>query len=203
MAERMRQGHCATGPGSCTRRRAWIWGYAYAARHHERPAYQWSVDVSVYVHPDQASARGLGRALYYGALPAARCCRVITTAYAGITLPNAGERRLCMSLSVSMPVGIYRNAGFKFGGVVGRGLVAEETTCIYGADGCAVVASLDTLKDESAGLRPAVSFRIEELAGRGDGGKNDPPAMDREWGSSRAAPQGGRSRSHARGARDS
>src|SRR5215471_15552499 len=38
-------------------------GYAYASRHRERAAYQWSVDVSVYVHPD-FRRRGVGQALY-------------------------------------------------------------------------------------------------------------------------------------------
>ncbi|HEY1859395.1 MAG TPA: GNAT family N-acetyltransferase, partial [Gemmataceae bacterium] len=27
-----------------------ILGYVYASRHRERPAYQWSVDVTVYIH---------------------------------------------------------------------------------------------------------------------------------------------------------
>jgi phosphinothricin acetyltransferase len=38
-------------------------GYAYASRHRERAAYQWSVDVGVYVRADQ-HRRGVGRALY-------------------------------------------------------------------------------------------------------------------------------------------
>src|ERR1700733_13822177 len=38
-------------------------GYAYAGRHRARPAYQWSVDTSVYVRPD-FHRRGIGRALY-------------------------------------------------------------------------------------------------------------------------------------------
>jgi len=38
-------------------------GYAYGSRHRARAAYQWSVDVSVYVHPD-FRRRGIGQGLY-------------------------------------------------------------------------------------------------------------------------------------------
>src|SRR6266571_4964360 len=37
-----------------------VLGYAYASRHRQRPAYQWSVDVSVYVDP-AAHRQGVGR----------------------------------------------------------------------------------------------------------------------------------------------
>ena len=40
-----------------------ILGYAYAHRHLERAAYQWNVELTVYLHPDVVS-RGIGRRLY-------------------------------------------------------------------------------------------------------------------------------------------
>ena len=40
-----------------------ILGYAYAHRHLERAAYQWNVELTVYLHPDAVS-RGIGRRLY-------------------------------------------------------------------------------------------------------------------------------------------
>src|SRR5687767_8258224 len=40
-----------------------ILGYAYASAHRARAAYRWSVDTTVYVHPD-AHRSGVGRALY-------------------------------------------------------------------------------------------------------------------------------------------
>jgi L-amino acid N-acyltransferase YncA len=40
-----------------------ILGYVYASEHRTRPAYQWSVDVSVYVHAN-ARRSGVGQALY-------------------------------------------------------------------------------------------------------------------------------------------
>jgi L-amino acid N-acyltransferase YncA len=40
-----------------------ILGYVYASEHRTRPTYQWSVDVSVYVHAN-ARRSGVGQALY-------------------------------------------------------------------------------------------------------------------------------------------
>src|SRR5689334_17773469 len=40
-----------------------VLGYAYAGQHHVRAAYQWSVDVSVYIH-EQSRRQGVGRKLY-------------------------------------------------------------------------------------------------------------------------------------------
>lgn len=87
-----------------------IQGYAYAARHGERLAYQWSVDVSVYVHPDRRG-NGLGRALYWELFQQLKALGYYN-AYAGITLPNAGSVGLHESFGF-IPVGIYRNVGFK------------------------------------------------------------------------------------------
>ena len=42
-----------------------ILGYAYAGPFHERAAYGWSVETTIYIHPD-ARRRGVGRALYAG-----------------------------------------------------------------------------------------------------------------------------------------
>src|SRR3954469_25055105 len=46
-------------------------GYAYGSRHRERAAYQWSVDVSVYVH-EAFRRRGIGSALYKALFPLLR-----------------------------------------------------------------------------------------------------------------------------------
>jgi L-amino acid N-acyltransferase YncA len=87
-------------------------GYAYASRHRERAAYQWSVDASVYVHSD-FRRRGVGLALYTSLL------RILIAqgyynVYAGITLPNAGSVGLHESVGFE-PLGVYRNVGHKFG----------------------------------------------------------------------------------------
>jgi phosphinothricin acetyltransferase len=87
-------------------------GYAYASRHHERAAYQWSVNVSVYI--DEAHRRrGVGRALYTKLFDLLRQ-QGLCGAYAGITLPNAGSVGLHESLGFR-PVGIYRAVGHKLG----------------------------------------------------------------------------------------
>jgi len=85
-------------------------GYAYGSRHRERAAYQWSVDVSVYVG---ASARrqGIGRALYLSLLGLLRL-QGFYTAHAGITLPNPGSVRLHESLGFRA-IGIYPAVGYK------------------------------------------------------------------------------------------
>lgn len=89
-----------------------ILGYCYAGPHRARAAYQWSVDVSVYV---QASARqmGVGRAVYRS-LFALLELQGFGNAYAGITLPNPASVALHESLEFR-PVGVYRKVGYKLG----------------------------------------------------------------------------------------
>ena len=89
-----------------------ILGYAYASRHHDRAAYQWSVDTSVYVHEAQRR-RGLGHALYTELFACLRD-QGYYTAYTGITLPNIASVALHERFGFE-PVGIYRKAGFKLG----------------------------------------------------------------------------------------
>ena len=92
-----------SGPG--------ILGYAYASTHRDRPAYQWSVEVSVYVDP-RAHRRGVGRALYSALFDLLRRQGYVN-AYAGITLPNPSSVRLHESLGF-VDVGVFRGIGFKF-----------------------------------------------------------------------------------------
>jgi phosphinothricin acetyltransferase len=89
-----------------------ILGFAYASKHRERAAYQWSVDVSVYVH-DHAHRRGVGRALYESLLALLRL-QGFYTAHAGITLPNPASVGLHEALGFR-PVGVYPSVGFKHG----------------------------------------------------------------------------------------
>ena len=86
-------------------------GYAHASPHRDRAAYQWSVDVSVYLHRG-LQRRGLGRALYTE-LFALLVQQGYYTAFAGISLPNAASVGLHENFGFE-PVGVYRNAGFKF-----------------------------------------------------------------------------------------
>jgi L-amino acid N-acyltransferase YncA len=86
-------------------------GYAYASAHRTRQAYQWSVDVSVYVD-ERFQRRGIGRALYLALFDLLRRQRFVN-AYAGITLPNPASVGLHRSLGFE-PIGVYRQVGFKF-----------------------------------------------------------------------------------------
>ena len=89
-----------------------VLGYAYAGAHGSRAAYQWSVDVSVYVH-EQARRAGVGRALYTS-LIATLSLQGFYNAYAGATLPNPASVGLLESVGFRA-VGVYRGVGYKLG----------------------------------------------------------------------------------------
>jgi phosphinothricin acetyltransferase len=89
-----------------------VTGYAYASRHREREAYQWSVDVAVYVHAAHRG-RAVGKRLYAILLERLRS-QGFVNAYAGIALPNDPSVRLHESFGF-LPIGRYENVGFKLG----------------------------------------------------------------------------------------
>ena len=102
----------ASLPWLVCERQGEVLGYVYASQHRSRAAYQWSVDVSVYIHADIRRA-GIGRALYTSLF------RLLTlqgfyNGYAGITLPNPASVHLHETLGFE-PVGVYRSVGFKLG----------------------------------------------------------------------------------------
>lgn len=85
-------------------------GYAYASEHRSRDAYQWSIELSVYIHTDY---RGIGLAtrLYECALEILHqqgYCSV----FAGITQPNPASDAFHKSLGFQL-IGTYSNVGFK------------------------------------------------------------------------------------------
>lgn len=88
-------------------------GYAYAGPHRgDRPAYQWSVEVSAYV--DVSSHRGgVGRALYSALFDVLRL-QGFRNAYAGITLPNRASEAFHRAMGFEL-VGVYRDIGYKMG----------------------------------------------------------------------------------------
>jgi phosphinothricin acetyltransferase len=87
-------------------------GYVYASPNRERAAYQWGVDVAVYIAEGHRRS-GLGRSLY-AALFELLKEQGFFHAYAGITLPNPGSVRLHESLGFEF-VGVYENVGYKMG----------------------------------------------------------------------------------------
>lgn len=89
-----------------------IAGYAYAFRHHEREAYKWCVDASVYIG-EAFRRRGVARALYTSLFALLRLQGFVTVC-AGITLGNEASVRLHETLGFES-VGVYRAVGFKDG----------------------------------------------------------------------------------------
>lgn len=89
-----------------------VTGYAYAGAHKERDAYQWGVDVSVYVAEDYRG-HGVARGLYASLLELLRK-QGFYTAYAVIALPNPASVGLHESLGFTQ-VGVYEKAGYKQG----------------------------------------------------------------------------------------
>ncbi|MEM8532369.1 MAG: arsinothricin resistance N-acetyltransferase ArsN1 family B [Chloroflexota bacterium] len=89
-----------------------IIGYAYANPHRTRMAYQWSVEVSVYV-ADNVQRAGVGRALYTALFDVLRL-QGFYNAYAIITLPNSASVRAHEALGFRH-IGVHREAGYKLG----------------------------------------------------------------------------------------
>jgi L-amino acid N-acyltransferase YncA len=89
-----------------------VTGYAYASAHAARPAYRWSVDVSVYLEAG-STGRGTGRALYTELLNRLRA-RGFVNAYGGVALPNDASLGLHRAMGFTQ-VGVYEGVGFKHG----------------------------------------------------------------------------------------
>ena len=87
-----------------------VLGYAYACRWAERPAYDWSVETSIYVAAGQ-QGKGVGRALYAELFERLRA-QGFRIAVAGITLPNPASIGLHESMGFA-PIGTLRDIGWK------------------------------------------------------------------------------------------
>ncbi|HEX5928385.1 MAG TPA: arsinothricin resistance N-acetyltransferase ArsN1 family B [Solirubrobacterales bacterium] len=88
-------------------------GYAYGCPFRDRPAYRWTVEVTVYVAGDRHGA-GIGRALYE-ALFARLQGQRFQVAFAGITLPNPASVALHERLGFAR-LGVSPRIGWKQGG---------------------------------------------------------------------------------------
>jgi phosphinothricin acetyltransferase len=87
-------------------------GYAYATRHRARAAYQWSVETTVYVHPE-FRRRGVGRGLYESLFPIL-AAQGFANAYAGITLPNPASVAVHEAAGFTY-LGRFERIGYKLG----------------------------------------------------------------------------------------
>lgn len=107
-------GHAESGPhrllvatdeqGTCV-------GYASSSRWRPKPAYDTTVELTVYCHPN-ACGRGYGTALYR-ALFAELEREDVHTVVAGVSLPNAASLSLHERFGFQ-PVGIFHAVGRKF-----------------------------------------------------------------------------------------
>jgi len=89
-----------------------ILGYAYASTYRSRCAYGWSLESTVYVHPEH-QGMGIGRSLYcklFDLLKHQGAVNVI----GGITLPNEASVGLHESLGFKK-VAQFKDVGFKLG----------------------------------------------------------------------------------------
>ncbi|MEU9960400.1 N-acetyltransferase family protein [Streptomyces sp. NPDC050982] len=89
-----------------------ILGYATSSAFRPKPAYETSVEVTIYLAPD-SGGRGVGT-LLYKALFAALADEDLHRAYAGIAQPNEASVRLHERFGFRH-VGTYREVGRKFG----------------------------------------------------------------------------------------
>ncbi len=89
-----------------------VTGYAYASPHRARPAYQWCVEVSVYVGSERRRS-GVGRRLY-AQLFAELAELGYMNAYAGVAIPNDASVRLHEAVGFE-PIGVFPRTGFKLG----------------------------------------------------------------------------------------
>ena len=110
-----------------------ILGYAYAGAHRVRPAYRWSVDVSVYV-AEAGRRQGVGRALYERLFVLLRR-QGYHAAFAGIALPNPASVALHEAVGF-VPLGVYRDVGFKHDQWVDTVLMQRHLAPAPGATSC-------------------------------------------------------------------
>lgn len=87
-------------------------GYAYANRQRERAAYQWNVELSIYIDPSY-TAKGIGRLLLTSLIELLKLQKM-RTIYGCITLPNDASVKLHESFGFQR-IGVYHNTGYKCG----------------------------------------------------------------------------------------
>jgi L-amino acid N-acyltransferase YncA len=87
-------------------------GYAYASRHRERIAYQWSAECSVYIH-DNYQRLGIAKALYTALINILKV-QGYRNLYAVINLPNDKSVSFHEELKFEY-FATYQNVGYKLG----------------------------------------------------------------------------------------
>lgn len=88
-----------------------ILGYAYASKWNERSAYRYTVEVSVYLHP-QHTGKGLGEALYTMLFQRLKQ-QGIKVVIGGIAIPNPASVKLHEKFGMKQ-VAHFHAVGYKF-----------------------------------------------------------------------------------------
>lgn len=99
-----------THPWLVAERERVVVGYAYAAKHSQRPGYRWTVDATIYVRMEERRS-GVGRCLYRALLAILRL-QGFRSVFSEIVLPNAGSVGLHEMMGFK-PIGIHKDIGFK------------------------------------------------------------------------------------------
>lgn len=89
-----------------------IVGYAYAHRNMSRAAYQWNVELSIYIDKFYRS-KGIGKKMYSILIDILKL-QGIKTVYGCVTVPNEKSENLHKSIGFKS-IGIYHNSGYKCG----------------------------------------------------------------------------------------
>lgn len=89
-----------------------IAGYATSTRHRAKPAYNPSIETTVYLDP-QRSGQGLGRKLYERLFSELKG-EDVHSAFAGVALPNEASVAFHLALGFT-EIGIFHEIGRKFG----------------------------------------------------------------------------------------
>jgi L-amino acid N-acyltransferase YncA len=90
-----------------------VLGYAKSGTHKDRPAYDITREVSVYI-ASGARGTGVGGALYDALLARLEALPGLRLAVAGVAVPNEASTRLHLSRGFT-PVGTFTGIGWKFG----------------------------------------------------------------------------------------
>ena len=89
-----------------------ILGYVYCHPYRERLAYQWSVEVTIYLAP-AGQGKGLGR-LLYETMEKLLCLQGVTMAYSCITVGNDHSIKMHEAVGYRL-IGTFTNSGYKNG----------------------------------------------------------------------------------------
>ena len=89
-----------------------ILGFVYCHPYRERLAYQWSVEVTIYLAP-AGQGKGLGR-LLYETMEKLLCLQGVTMAYSCITVGNDHSIKMHEAVGYRL-IGTFTNSGYKNG----------------------------------------------------------------------------------------